>query len=430
MSPALEGRSIAALASFDSFAKTAMALLSQCRRQGATTTLHLGEIQGRKLSRRQRLEVQRQDPRVRIQRHSWSEIRPVCKQLLSSVDALILCLDGQRSRELILMLEQLAAEASPLPVLVSAYPGILFRYQLEGMLDRSGVDLLCLNGEDDLITYRRGCEVLGMDSSNAVQTGLPILWGLRQRSEAPQRGSFVFFEQPSIPAHPLQRRFLCRQLQQLAKAWPDHPVVFKPRTSNLESTLHRRHGEMEDIIRRMSKETKNLQVSLQPAARLLRDCQCAITVSSTAALESMAMGISTRIVADLGLNESLGNHYFVGSGAVATFDQIIDDPFSCQHDHQWLQRAGWNVDGGDQFVAVLSQHLHSRESRPLRFRQGTAGWGSPAWRDFAISQGGRRMLSTGGALSSRKKRHHGVRLARRLRERLVGLWGVEQWIKG
>jgi hypothetical protein len=430
MSAALEGRTVVALASFDSFAKTAMAMLTQCRKHGAKTALHLVEIPGRKLSRRQRLEVQRVDPRSKIHRQPWTEIRPLCKKLIDSCDVILLCLDGQRSKDLCLILEHLAGEELTLPLLVSAYPGILFRYQLEGMLDRSAVDLLCLNGDADLNTYREGCAALGMDANNAVKTGLPILWDLQHRPQVPDNSCFVFFEQPSIPAHPLQRRYICKQLQRLAKAWPEHPVIFKPRTSSLESTLHRRHGEMEDIIRRMSKETKNLVVSLQPASRLLRDCGCAMTVSSTAALESMVMGISTRIITDLGLNESLGNHYFVSSGAVASFDQIIRDPFTVSHHNEWLQRAGWIPDGGEMFISALAAKLAEPPALRQRSRYGTSGWGSETWREFALAHGGRRMLSSGGALSSRKKRHHGIRIARRIREKLVGLWGVEQWIKG
>jgi hypothetical protein len=313
---------------------------------------------------------------------------------------------------------------------VSAYPGIIFRHQMEGMMDRSSMDLLCLNSEVDLNTYRAGCEALGMESTNAIHTGLPILWDLKPRNKPPDRSCLVFFEQPSIPANPLQRRYLCKQLQRLARAWPDHPVIFKPRTGSLESTLHRRHGEMEEIIRRMGKETKNLSVSLQPAAKLLRDCGCAMTVSSTAALEAMAMGISTRIIADLGLNESLGNHYFIGSGAVSTFQQVIDEPFSIRHNSDWLRRAGWVSDGSERFLTALHDKIPAGDQQRCLTRPGTNGWGSEEWQEFALAHGGRRMLSTSGALSSRKKRHHGIRLARRIREKLIGLWGIEQWIKG
>jgi hypothetical protein len=53
----LAGRRVAALACFDSFGKTAMSLLQVARQGGADTTLHLLELPGRKLSRRQVLEI-------------------------------------------------------------------------------------------------------------------------------------------------------------------------------------------------------------------------------------------------------------------------------------------------------------------------------------------------------------------------------------
>jgi hypothetical protein len=168
-------------------------------------------------------------------------------------------------------------------VLVSAYPGILFRHQLEGMLDRSGVDLLCLNAESDAELYRQACTALDIDGSNAVVTGLPILWPLQPRLQVPDGAAIVFFEQPSVPDNPIQRKYICRRLADLAKAWPQHPVIFKPRTSPVEATLHRHHGEMASRVYKLSRRIDNVQISYMPSLSLLKRCGCAITVSSTAA---------------------------------------------------------------------------------------------------------------------------------------------------
>ena len=50
---------------------------------------------------------------------------------------------------------------------------------------------------------------------------------------------------------------------------------------------------MASVIDAMTREQPNLRLSFKPAPLLLRQGGCAITVSSTAAMESMAMGIST-----------------------------------------------------------------------------------------------------------------------------------------
>ena len=226
----LEGRKVAAVACFDSFGKLAMTLLAACRREGAETTLHLLELNSRALSRRQRLEIRRIDPRTPIEKHPWSDLRNLCSPMAGDVDAVILGLDGQRSRDALLQLHAAWDRCQTRPRLISAYPGILFRFALEGMLDRSGADLLCLNSQQDLSIYQKGCSALGLDSRNAVVTGLPILWRTHPRTDLPEHPSIVFFEQPSIPVHPLQRRFVCEQLRDLSAAWPNHSVIFKPRT--------------------------------------------------------------------------------------------------------------------------------------------------------------------------------------------------------
>ncbi|SBO44577.1 DUF6716 putative glycosyltransferase [Cyanobium sp. NIES-981] len=428
----LEGRRIAAIASFDSFGKTAMTILSQCRREQARTTLYLLEVQGRRLSRRQLLEIQRIDARVTIVRQEWQALRQI-RSSLADLDALVLGLDGQRTRELELLLR---ADVQPggWPLTISAYPGILFRHQIEGMMDRSGVDLLCLNSPVDLDLYVQACRALGLNSDNAVVTGLPILWNLhpgrRGRGDQP---TIVFFEQPSVPANPLQRHYICNRLNDLAKRWPDHTVIFKPRTSGVERTLHRRHGEMASRIEKLMRKSPNLQINYKPSLALLRQCGCAITVSSTAAMESMAMGISTRIVADLGVNETLGNHYFMGSNTVRSFEAIIDDPFTPIHDESWLDSHGRCQDGSARFIEALVERLERGRvpsAAVAGLTPGPPGWGTEPWQRYALRHGGRRMLTSAGNRSRLKTTHRGKNVVRYLRDLLLGLRWVENFVRG
>ena len=188
----LVGRKITAVACFDSFGKLAMTMLASCRREGADVTLLLLELNNRALSRRQRLEIRRIDPKIRIEKHNWNDLRQLCGAMPGNVDALILGLDGQRSRDALLQLKNIWVDQDQRPRLISAYPGILFRFGLEGMMDRSGADLLCLNSADDLALYGRGRKALGLDSSNAVVTGLPILWQTNRvlKHRTPPRSCF------------------------------------------------------------------------------------------------------------------------------------------------------------------------------------------------------------------------------------------------
>ena len=206
-------------------------------------------------------------------------------------------------------------------------------------------------------------------------------------------------------------------------------MIFKPRTSSIESTLHRRHGEMARVIERMSETVPNLQLSFKPAIRLLRQCGCAITVSSTAALEAMALGISTRIVGDLGVTETLGNHFFADSGAVADFASITRDPFTPSHREEWLQRSGLQPQGRETFLTTLLERLHQERSPLPTDGLGPGSWGSPQWQTYALRHGGRRMLSSGGARSSQRKRHKTRTALRRLRDGLVGFGWLSRWLR-
>ena len=69
-----------------------------------------------------------------------------------------------------------------------------------------------------------------------------------------------------------------------------------------------------------------------------------VTVSSTAALESLHRGIPTAVLTDLGIREALGNHHFLGSGCLASWDQL-DAGHAPAPDEEWLARQGVAADG-------------------------------------------------------------------------------------
>ena len=132
------------------------------------------------------------------------------------------------------------------------------------------------------------------------------------------------------------------------------------------------------------------------------------------------MGISTRIVGDLGVTETLGNHFFAASGAVADFAAILDNPFKTIHDQSWLERQGLTPGGEQRFIDAMAERMNL-PLQPIGGEGiGPGGWGSQAWQKAALKNGGRRMLSSGGARSSQRKRHRTRRMLRSMRDGLVG----------
>ena len=74
-----------------------MTMLAACRQEGAETTLLLLQLNNRALPGGS-VEIRRIDPRTRIEKHNWNDLRQLCTGMAGEVDALILGLDGQRSR--------------------------------------------------------------------------------------------------------------------------------------------------------------------------------------------------------------------------------------------------------------------------------------------------------------------------------------------
>jgi hypothetical protein len=143
----------------------------------------------------------------------------------------------------------------------------------------------------------------------------------------------------------------------------------------------------------------------------------------------MAMSISTRIVGDLGVTETLGNHFFADSGAIANFAAIRDNPFEVLHNNRWLQAQGWNPEGDSRFIEALASRLQMAPTPLSSSDLGPTSWGSEAWQRTALSNGGRRMLSSGGARSSQRKRHHTRRIIRTVRDSVVGFGWLSKLLR-
>jgi hypothetical protein len=108
----------------------------------------------------------------------------------------------------------------------------------------------------------------------------------------------------------------------------------------------------------------------------------------------------------------------------------VRDPFSPRHDAGWLHSHGYCPEGAQRFVAALAARLETAPLPAGPASHGPPGWGSTAWQRYALARGGRRMLSSAGARSRQGASHRSRDLLRRLRQQLVGLWGMERLLKG
>ncbi|WUL58671.1 hypothetical protein OHS16_11395 [Streptomyces sp. NBC_00344] len=231
------------------------------------------------------------------------------------------------------------ASLSRRPVVVTGYVGVVYEKLADGLLLRHGADVVLANSRHDAERFRAVYEGVGADASAVTETALPFLGGAPY-APADGRDTVVFAAQPSVPESREGRSYLLRRLVGHARLHPAREVLLKLRSKPGEHTTH-----IEELP--YQKMAERLPGGLPPNFRLvyghmgdvLDRADLLVTVSSTAALESLHRSIPTAILTDLGIREALGNHHFIGSGCLASWDQL-DAGERPRADPHWLARQG------------------------------------------------------------------------------------------
>ena len=206
---------------------------------------------------------------------------------------------------------------------MAIFPGAIFG-DYNSILARSSADLILFNNSFDYDVYRKIANELGIDASNGVNFGSSQLLEIQPVSLINQR-DIVFFEQLVAPKSFKERCYLLNQIVMLAKSSPHKKVWIKPRCKPGGRTIHKQTWHFERIKKILRlKFPSNLKFTYEPVNEILERTGLSITVSSTVAIESLARQIPTAIISDFGIRKDIHTASFVGSGCLATFDQLID----------------------------------------------------------------------------------------------------------
>lgn len=230
------------------------------------------------------------------------------------------------------------------PVVVTGYVGVVYEKLADGLLLRHGADVVLANSRHDAERFRAVYEGVGADASAVTEAALPFLGGEPHRARE-GRDTVVFAAQPSVPASRADRTYLLRRLVEHARKHPDREVVLKLRSKPGEHTTHIEELPYQRLAERLPGGLPaNFQLVYGHMGEVLDRTDLLVTVSSTAALESLHRSIPTAILSDLGVRETLGNHHFVGSGLITSWDQL-DDGLHPVPDPEWLAGQGVAADG-------------------------------------------------------------------------------------
>ncbi|MFC7897886.1 DUF6716 putative glycosyltransferase [Streptomyces sp. NPDC057381] len=264
-----------------------------------------------------------------------------------SCDVLVLALVGGGVQAMLHGLGRVWQDRAERPVVVTGYVGVVYEKLADGLLLRHGADVVLANSRQDADRFRAVYEGVGADASAVTEVALPFLGGAAYAGE-PVAGerpyTVVFAAQPSVPDNRKDRTYLLDRLIRHARRHPEREVVLKLRSKPGEHTTHIEELPYQKLVQRAG-PPPNFRLVYGHMGEVLDRTDLLVTVSSTAALESLHRRIPTALLTDLGVREALGNHHFVGSGCLASWDQL-DEGHRPVPDAEWVARQGVAADGG------------------------------------------------------------------------------------
>ncbi|WP_109034441.1 DUF6716 putative glycosyltransferase [Streptomyces rubrogriseus] len=265
-----------------------------------------------------------------------------------SYDVLVLALVGGGVQAMLHGLGRVWQDRAERPVVVTGYVGVVYEKLADGLLLRHGADLVLANSRQDAERFRAVYEGVGADAAAVTEVALPFLGGSAYAGEPGDRGerpyTVVFAAQPSVPDSRRDRTYLLERLIEHARLHPEREVLLKLRSRPGEHTTHIEELPYQKLVQRADPPA-NFRLVYGHMGEVLDRTDLLVTVSSTAALESLHRRIPTVVLSDLGVREALGNHHFVGSGCLASWDQL-DAGHRPAPDPEWVARQGVAADGG------------------------------------------------------------------------------------
>ncbi|MFJ4976037.1 DUF6716 putative glycosyltransferase [Streptomyces coeruleorubidus] len=259
-----------------------------------------------------------------------------------SYDVLVLALVGGGVQAMLHGLARVWQNRTSRPVVVTGYVGVVYEKLADGLLLRHGADLVLANSRQDADRFRAVYEGVGADASSVTEVALPFLGGAPYEGERDPY-TVVFAAQPSVPESRKDRTYLLNRLVQHARRHPEREVLLKLRSRPGEHTTHIEELPYQKLVQRLDPPA-NFRLVYGNMGEVLDRTDLLVTVSSTAALESLHRRIPTVVLTDLGVREALGNHHFVGSGCLASWDQL-DAGHRPAPDEEWVARQGVVADG-------------------------------------------------------------------------------------
>ena len=248
----------------------------------------------------------------------------------------------------------------PRPVFATGLPGISVPATEKAWLYRSGCDLFVVHSEREVAEF--GAIAARLGGGGAV--GLARLPFLRPRPSHAGGDRVVFATQAKVPKAREERERILLALAELAARRPGLDVVVKLRALEGERQTHRERHHYQRLWRGLG-EPGRLRFAAGSMQDQLSRAAGFVTVSSTAALEAIAMGVPSLVLSDFGVNAEMINLVFEDSGLLGTLDDLAAGDFR-QAEPRWCAANYFHPDERGDWTGLLTGLVVSRPRVPAR----------------------------------------------------------------
>lgn len=261
------------------------------------------------------------------------------------------------------------------PVLVSGFPGLTIPAVPKAVIYREQTDLVVLHSRREVREFRANAAELAIDRRFGLAT-LPFLAsgdGDESRDGLPlgpvaasDRTDLVFAAQAKVPREREDRVRVLEALAAHARRHPERRIVVKVRARRGEAQTHYEEYDYADLLGDLAdgRPPPNLMVEDGPMAEKLARASALVTVSSTAALEAVALGLPVLLLDDFGVSPAMINTVFGGSGLFGSTDELIEGRFR-HADAAWLADNYFHGRDADDWVGRLHALVAARDIVPL-----------------------------------------------------------------
>jgi hypothetical protein len=265
------------------------------------------------------------------------------------------------------------------PVIVSGLPGIALPARRKALIYRSQADLVVLHSTQEVRRFR----AVARTNDLHHEFGLATLPFLSEHGRSGEGTDIVFAAQAIVPPRLDDRVRLLGWLVDLAARTPGQRVVVKIRAVEGEEQTHEEeHGYAALLAEYFPTAPANLVVEGGPMADHLSRAAGLVTVSSTAAIEAIAVDVPVLVIDSFGVTPELINEVFEGSGLLGGQSDLLARRFH-RAEPEWLADNYFHGESADTWLtALVSLVARNRSGQlPVRDRivRGPGGTLRRAW---------------------------------------------------